>query len=180
MQCPQCQYENLPDSLFCPECGAKLARLCSRCGVENRLTSKFCRKCGTPLATQSQPLVSSSKFQVSSFHPPIPSSQPPVSYTPKHLAERILAEQAAMETRGAADGERKTITALFADIKGSMDLIEDLDPEEARHIVDPALQFMMDAVHRYEGYVAQSTGDGIFAFFGIGRASCRERVCQYV
>src|SRR5713226_982100 len=97
---------------------------------------------------------------------PIPSLQPPVSSTPRHLAERILAEQAAMEARGAADGERKTITALFADIKGSMELIEDLDPEEARHIVDPALQLMMEAVHRYEGYVSQSTGDGIFAFFG--------------
>ena len=71
-----------------------------------------------------------------------------------------------MEARGAADGERKTITALFADIKGSMTLIERLDPEEARSIVDPALKLMMDAVHRYEGYVAQSTGDGIFAFFG--------------
>ncbi|HKA52848.1 MAG TPA: adenylate/guanylate cyclase domain-containing protein [Candidatus Binatia bacterium] len=90
----------------------------------------------------------------------------PGHWTPPHLAERILAEQAAMEARGSADGERKTITALFADIKGSMELIEDLDPEEARRIVDPALQLMMEAVHRYEGYVAQSTGDGIFAFFG--------------
>ncbi len=71
-----------------------------------------------------------------------------------------------MEARGATEGERKTITALFADIKGSMALIEGLDPEEARAIVDPALKLMMDAVHRYEGYVAQSTGDGIFAFFG--------------
>ncbi|HEV7989496.1 MAG TPA: adenylate/guanylate cyclase domain-containing protein, partial [Candidatus Binataceae bacterium] len=58
------------------------------------------------------------------------------------------------------------MTALFADIKGSMELIEDLDPEEARRLVDPALKLMMDAVHRYEGYVAQSTGDGIFALFG--------------
>ena len=64
------------------------------------------------------------------------------------------------------DGERKTITALFADIKGSMELIENLDPEEARRLVDPALKLMMDAVHRYGGYVAQSTGDGIFALFG--------------
>ncbi|MBI3799484.1 MAG: AAA family ATPase, partial [Deltaproteobacteria bacterium] len=71
-----------------------------------------------------------------------------------------------MEARGATDGERKTITALFADIKGSMALMEDLDPEEARALIDPALQLMMDAVHRYEGYVVQSTGDGIFAFFG--------------
>src|SRR6202022_2881762 len=64
------------------------------------------------------------------------------------------------------DGERKTVTALFADIKGSMELIEDLDPEDARAIVDPALKLMMDAVHHYGGYVAQSTGDGIFALFG--------------
>ena len=68
-----------------------------------------------------------------------------------------------MEARGATDGERKTITALFADLKGSTALIEGLDPEEARAIIDPALQLMMDAVHRYEGYVAQALGDGIFA-----------------
>jgi class 3 adenylate cyclase len=66
----------------------------------------------------------------------------------------------------AIEGERKTVTALFADIKGSMDLMEDLDPEEARAIVDPALKLMMDAVHRYDGYIVQSTGDGIFALFG--------------
>ncbi len=97
---------------------------------------------------------------------PTPHPQSPSSYTPKHLAERILAERAAMEARGVPDGERKTITALFADIKGSTSLIENLDPEEARRIIDPALKLMMDAVHRYEGYVAQSMGDGIFALFG--------------
>src|SRR5262245_51765891 len=90
----------------------------------------------------------------------------PISYTPPHLAERIRAEQTALETRGAPDGERKTITALFADLKGSTALIEGLDPEEARAIIDPALQLMMEAVHRYEGYVAQALGDGIFALFG--------------
>ena len=65
-----------------------------------------------------------------------------------------------------SEGERKTVTALFADIKGSMDLMEDLDPEEARAIVDPALKLMIDATHRYDGYIVQSTGDGIFAIFG--------------
>src|SRR5712691_9323333 len=97
---------------------------------------------------------------------PEPSALRPIAYTPRHLAERILAEQAALAARGAPDGERKTITALFADIKGSMDLLEDRDPEEARRIIDPALTLMMEAVHRYEGYVAQSLGDGIFALFG--------------
>jgi class 3 adenylate cyclase/predicted ATPase len=90
----------------------------------------------------------------------------PISYTPAHLAERIRAEQAAMEARGGSDGERKTITALFADLKGSTALIEGLDPEEARTVIDPALQLMMDAVHQYDGFVAQALGDGIFALFG--------------
>jgi class 3 adenylate cyclase/predicted ATPase len=85
--------------------------------------------------------------------------RPPVSYTPSHLAERIRAV-----TVNA--GERKTITALFADLKGSTALIEGLDPEEAQRIIDPALQLMMDAVHQYEGFVAQPLGDGIFALFG--------------
>ena len=101
------------------------------------------------------------KFNVSNFRFPSPSPSPPapVFYTPPHLAERIRATT-------VTDGERKTITALFADLKGSTALIEGIDPEEARAILDPALQVMMDAVHRYEGYVAQALGDGIFALFG--------------
>jgi class 3 adenylate cyclase len=75
----------------------------------------------------------------------------------------LSAEQNA---RDVIDGERKTVTALFADIKGSTELIRDLDPEEARSVIDPVLQLMIDAVHRYDGYVVQSTGDGIFALFG--------------
>jgi class 3 adenylate cyclase len=78
---------------------------------------------------------------------------------------RITSEQTVPHS-AATEGERKTITALFADIKGSMELMENLDPEEARTLVDPALKLMMDAVHHYDGYVAQSTGDGIFALFG--------------
>jgi class 3 adenylate cyclase/tetratricopeptide (TPR) repeat protein len=88
-----------------------------------------------------------------------PTLRPPVSYTPAHLADRIRAVT-------VTDGERKTITALFADLKGSTALIEGLDPEEAQRVIDPALQLMMDAVHQYEGFVAQPLGDGIFALFG--------------
>jgi len=97
-----------------------------------------------------------SQSPVDSQRSSLSSAQSPLSYTPPHLAERIRAEQAALEARGATDGERKTITALFADIKGSMALMEDLDPEEARALIDPALQLMMDAVHRYEGYMSSS------------------------
>jgi class 3 adenylate cyclase/predicted ATPase len=110
--------------------------------------------------------VPSSRVPVSGSQSTGDSLPPPRDYTPRHLAERILAEQAALEARGASEGERKTITALFADLKGSTALIEGLDPEDARAIIDPALQLMMDAVHRYEGYVAQALGDGIFALFG--------------
>src|SRR5712692_444631 len=166
MTCSQCQRENPEGANFCNACGAKLESACPQCGHVNPPGSRFCNECGSPLTARPRPPVSSSTFQVSSSQPLAPSTQPPSSYTPPHLAEHILAEQAAMEARGATDGERKTITALFADIKGSMDMIEDLDPEEARSLFDPALNLMMEAVHRYEGYVAQSTGDGIFAFFG--------------
>src|SRR4026209_1097920 len=150
MHCPACGFENASGIKFCGECGASLKVKCASCGFENAPKIKFCGECGKPLSEAEKP------------GPP----RDPRSYTPKHLADRILAEQAAMESRGAQDGERKTITALFADIKGSVEMMEGLDPEEARAIVDPALQLMMDAVHRYEGYVAQVLGDGIFALFG--------------
>ncbi len=164
MQCPNCGQEN-PDGIkFCGDCGAPFKQRCPQCGFENLPRFKFCGECGTPLTRRSG--VRGPESGVTFTQHPIPNPQPPVSYTPRHLAERILAEQAAMEARGVTDGERKTVTALFADIKNSMGLIEDLDPEEARSLIDPAIQLMMDAVHRYEGYVVQYTGDGIFALFG--------------
>src|SRR6266705_4990556 len=156
MRCPSCGFENPEGMKFCGECATPLKSRCSHCGFENPPGFKFCGECATPLAGR-PPSGHASLFAVSS---------PPASYTPKHLAERILAEREALEARGVTEGERKTITALFADLKGSTALIEGLDPEEARAIIDPALQLMMGAVHRYDGYVAQALGDGIFALFG--------------
>ena len=157
MRCATCSSDNPEGTKFCGECGAPSQPRCPQCGFANLPATKFCRDCGTPLLGQSSAPGPSTR-------PPRP--DPPRHYTPRHLAERILAEQAALEARGATNGERKTITALFADLKGSTALIEGLDPEEARAILDPALQVMMDAVHRYEGYVTQALGDGIFALFG--------------
>jgi hypothetical protein len=92
---------------------------------------------------------------------PLPASMPPPrAYTPAYLAENILSSRTALE------GERKQVTVLFADLKGSTELIQGLDPEEARALLDPALQIMMEAVHRYEGTVNQVLGDGIMALFG--------------
>ncbi len=91
---------------------------------------------------------------------PIAQFASPARYTPKHLAEKILTSKAALE------GERKQVTVLFADLKGSMELLADRDPEEARKLLDPVLERMMEAVHRYEGTVNQVMGDGIMALFG--------------
>src|SRR5215471_5104791 len=127
MHCPSCGFENPEGMKFCGECATSLRRRCPQCGLENTPGFKFCGECATPLAERPS-LAKSSSVGVSST---------PASYTPKHLAERIRAEQAALQARGAAEGERKTITALFADLKGSTALIEGLDPEEARAIIDP-------------------------------------------
>jgi class 3 adenylate cyclase/predicted ATPase len=177
MLCTHCQHLNPPGAKFCNACGAKLEVVCAACQHLNPPESRFCNECGAALSSQPKPPVPSSKpvlSLVEGFQVPSQDSEPrtpnpelsPISYTPSRLAEWIRAEQIALEARGSADGERKTITALFADLKGSTALIEGLDPEEARAIIDPALQLMMDAVHHYEGYVAQALGDGIFALFG--------------
>ncbi|MGH6626589.1 MAG: zinc-ribbon domain-containing protein, partial [Burkholderiaceae bacterium] len=152
MRCASCGFENPTGAKFCEECGAKLVRACPACGHETSASAKFCSECGAPL---SGPPAGAA---------PAPSA--PIDYTPPYLAERIRAAQADMEARGAADGERKTVTALFADMAGSTALIHDLDPEDARRLIDPVLALMMQAVHHYEGYVAKSMGDGILALFG--------------
>src|SRR4029453_8275685 len=103
IRCPRCQHENATDAAFCDECGARLEATCPSCHEPNRVGAKFCRKCGQGLALQAgASQVSTCKFGA------------PESYTPKHLVERILTSKAALE------GERKQVTVLFADLKGSM------------------------------------------------------------
>ncbi|HSC71017.1 MAG TPA: zinc-ribbon domain-containing protein, partial [Candidatus Methylomirabilis sp.] len=144
MICRRCQHENPAGVKFCGECGARLEALCPACQVPNPPTNKFCHQCGSALAAA----------------PPAAKFVSPQAYTPKHLAEKILTSKNALE------GERKQVTVLFADLKGSMELLADRDPEEARKILDPVLERMMEAVHRYEGTVNQVMGDGIMALFG--------------
>ena len=145
MRCPQCQGENPPQAKFCLECATPLALRCSNCGTQLPASAKFCLECAQPVSTG--PLVRQ-RFAA------------PEAYTPKHLAEKILTSKTALE------GERKQVTVLFADLKGSMELLADRDPEEARKLLDPVLEHMMEAVHRYEGTVNQVMGDGIMALFG--------------
>src|SRR5713101_10117057 len=163
MHCPHCQHENRTGAKFCEACGSKLELTCPSCGNSVRPGAAFCDNCGTRLAEGEKG--KRGKGEKENGHAGLRTADPG-RWTPPHLAEHIRAEQSAMEAPGATEGERKTITALFADIKDSTTLIEDLDPEEARRLIDPALALMMEAVHRYEGYVAQAFGDGIFALFG--------------
>ena len=141
MICSNCGAENATGLKFCEQCATPFKKRCAQCGFENSAVARFCGECAAPLRTAALTRLSPKQ---------------------RHRFGSLPNEADA----AGLDGERKTVTALFADIKGSMELIEDLDPEEARRLVDPALKLMMDAVHRYEGYVAQSTGDGIFALFG--------------
>src|ERR1700675_3310301 len=146
MNCPRCEQQAPSDAAFCPKCGAKLTRACPQCGAANAPDDNFCRKCGMQLAATAA--AAAMRFAA------------PQSYTPKHLAEKILTSKSALE------GERKQVTVLFADLKGSMELLADRDPEEARKLLDPVLERIMEAVHRYEGTVNQVMGDGIMALFG--------------
>ena len=146
MQCARCHAENREGRRFCGECGLSLASTCSSCGFLNEGSEKFCGGCGRSLI--SSPAGTEPKFTS------------PQAYTPKHLAEKILTSKSALE------GERKQVTVLFADLRGSMELLADRDPEDARKVLDPVLEHMMEAVHRYEGTVNQVMGDGIMALFG--------------
>jgi class 3 adenylate cyclase/tetratricopeptide (TPR) repeat protein len=145
MRCPRCQQDNPPHARFCLGCGAHLAFPCTACGAELPGGARFCLQCGQAVTAGTAGPVG---------------SPAPEAYTPKHLAEKILTSKAAVE------GERKQVTVLFADLKGSMELLADRDPEEARALLDPVLELMMEAVHRYEGTVNQVMGDGIMALFG--------------
>jgi class 3 adenylate cyclase/tetratricopeptide (TPR) repeat protein len=144
MKCPNCEHENTVEAKFCDQCAAPLARACGSCGCAVPTTAKFCPECGHPV----KPVEDDPRF-VS-----------PRSYPPQHLADQILGARTGIE------GERKQVTVLFADIKGSMEVFSDRDPEAAQRLFDPVLKCMIEAVHRYEGTVNRVMGDGILALFG--------------
>jgi class 3 adenylate cyclase/pimeloyl-ACP methyl ester carboxylesterase len=148
LQCPNCRIENRVDARFCRECGAKLEGLCPACSVSVDPDQKFCHACGHRL------------IETAVAAPGTARALAPEAYTPRHLAERILSSRSAME------GERKQVTVLFADITGSLALIQHRDPEEVHQILDTAISAMMAAVHRYGGTVNKVMGDGIMALFG--------------
>jgi class 3 adenylate cyclase/tetratricopeptide (TPR) repeat protein len=145
MRCPQCGHDNPDGVKFCGECGTRIEGLCPGCGTSNPPTNKFCHQCGQALAP-----------------PPTPAARfaSPQSYTPPHLAEKILTSRTALE------GERKQVTVLFADVSGFTSLSAQLDPEEVHQLMNRAFELMLGEVHRYEGTINQFLGDGVMALFG--------------
>jgi class 3 adenylate cyclase len=166
MGCPSCGAENPSTNKFCGECGVALVLTCAECGERNPPTSRFCGKCGARL------VVGGGAGRSALPAPAAPASSPE-TYTPRHLAEKILASRAGLE------GERKQLTVLFADVVGSTELIQGRDAEEAQAILDGVVRVLMNAIHRYEGTVSRLMGDGLMAMFGapIGHEDHAVRAC---
>ncbi|MGO9566603.1 MAG: adenylate/guanylate cyclase domain-containing protein [Desulfomonilaceae bacterium] len=160
MKCPECGHENREGAKFCDECGGKLELVCSECGKTNRVGAKFCDDCGHDLRKpkESKPL----------------DYDQPHSYTPKHLADKILS------TRSSIEGERKLVTVMFADVAGFTSMSERLDPETVHEVLDGCFRLLMDEIHRYEGTINQFRGDGIMALFGapIAHEDHAQRACH--
>lgn len=142
MLCPSCKTTNKPGSRFCTACGVQLALVCAGCGASNAPGDRFCSSCGAALAGEER------------------------RATPSTAAPAPEAARRGAAQRLVGDGERKRVTVLFADLKGSTAAIEGLDPEAALGRLEPAIQIMIRLVHRYEGVVCRRLGDGILAIFG--------------
>jgi class 3 adenylate cyclase/tetratricopeptide (TPR) repeat protein/ribosomal protein L40E len=159
MECPKCGSENRNEAKFCGKCRSKLSRICPQCKAENPPDNTFCDQCGADFIVPKKPT-------------PIDYTQPQ-SYTPKHLADKILT------TRRALEGERKLVTVLFADVANFTSLSEKLEPEEVHQIMEGCLRILMDEIHKYEGTINQFTGDGVMALFGapLAHEDHAQRAC---
>ncbi len=144
MLCRSCGHDNRETASFCDQCGAALVDVCTSCGAQLRRAALFCDSCGHRVVEPSKG---------------VPALDP-LTYTPPHLAEKILHDRAALE------GERRTVTVLFADAMGFTPISERLDEEDVYDLMQACLSRMMEAVHRYEGTVTTFTGDGVMALFG--------------
>jgi class 3 adenylate cyclase len=153
MKCPNCSHNNSPEAKFCENCGQPLERVCPNCHSPVSEDAKFCHNCGQQLAGGEAEARAAKPMRSQSLDALRRSA-------PKAMAGKILAERDRMQ------GERKLVTALFADIVGSTSLAEKMDPEDWREIVGGAHQRVSQAVYRYEGTIAQLLGDGVLAFFG--------------
>ncbi|NIO70252.1 MAG: zinc-ribbon domain-containing protein, partial [Anaerolineae bacterium] len=152
MQCPKCNKQNPEGASFCMKCGAKLALICPQCGMElpPDPDARFCLRCGAELAAPPAAPVAAPDTIVQRLE----------RLVPREFAERLLA------TRGQVGKERRMVTILFSDVKGSTQMAEDLDPEDVMEIMDGAFDVLIEPITRYEGTLARLMGDAVLAFFG--------------
>jgi class 3 adenylate cyclase len=156
VKCQSCSFENAPDAKFCENCGKPLERACPNCAKPVSAGARFCKNCGFDLATAA-PRRTPARAAVAEN-----STQALINqYMTKELASKIAAARS-----GGVEGERRIVTILFADIKGSTALAEKLDPEDWAEIMNRAFEFLIEPIYRYEGIVARLMGDAILAFFG--------------
>jgi class 3 adenylate cyclase/ribosomal protein L40E len=152
MRCPGCQAENPEHARFCLSCGQKLVEVCSNCGTQLPAGARFCLECGTAVHAGSAEAIqqeSSAAF-----------AQAAQRLMPRAFADRLLA------TRGQVTHERRLVTILFSDVKGSAAMAEQLDPEDVMDIMSGAFKFLIEPIYNYEGTLARLMGDAILAFFG--------------
>jgi len=163
MQCPRCSAENPDQANFCLNCGARLTLACPKCGTELPPHARFCFSCGAQIAT-AETMGDRASAAVRALK----------RLAPAEFAERLLA------TRGQVVSERRIVTMLFSDVKGSTPMAEQLDPEEVLEVMDGAFDVLIEPITRYEGTLARLAGDGILAFFGapIAHEDDAERGCR--
>jgi len=160
MKCSECESELPNGSKFCKECGKKLELTCPGCGKNIPPDSKFCLECGHDLRTAKDPK-------------PLDYDKPQ-SYTPKHLADKILTSRSSIE------GERKLVTVMFADVAGFTSISEKLDPETLHEVLDGCFRILLDEIHKFEGTINQFRGDGVMALFGapLAHEDHAQRACH--
>ncbi len=164
MQCPKCGAHNPAQARFCMACAAPLTRVCPECGAELPDAARFCIHCAAPVA----PPAGTIPATVAGL------SQALARLVPKEYADRLLS------TRGQVQAERRMVTILFSDVKGSTAMAENLDPEDVMEIMDGAFDVLIAPIYRYEGTLARLMGDAILAFFGapIAHEDDPERACR--
>jgi class 3 adenylate cyclase len=166
MQCPKCATENREGARFCGKCGTLLILICAQCGTELPPDLRFCDACGAEVSVPPSEVED---------EPGVPALTEALQrLVPKEFAERLLA------TRGQVGKERRVVTILFSDVKGSTRMAESLDPEDVMEIMDGAFDVLIAPIYRYEGTLARLMGDAILAFFGapIAHEDDPERACR--
>ncbi|MGB8362557.1 MAG: adenylate/guanylate cyclase domain-containing protein [Acidimicrobiia bacterium] len=153
VKCQNCGHENPSDARFCTQCGQSLTITCPVCGTVSNASARFCSSCGAALGEHTPP---------SEPDQPSPVGQDLSRYLPPEL----LAKMRSAQEGQAMQGERRTVTMLFADIQGSTSSAEQLDPEDWAEIMNGAFEHLIAPIYRYEGTVAQLRGDAVLAFFG--------------